>query len=142
MTRDITAMTLCAVVLFGQSMGAQTGPVSETPPPPPINASTQKGDPVWDGAVWGAAIGVVTGTVTLPGYLLYNAVGADNCRSGPRLQCAAAMGAIFVGVGLLIDWMRNGQPGPSRPLEPRKAIVRVAPEVTPNYRAIRLTWSF
>ena len=67
------------------------------------------GDSLANGTMLGAAIGLLAGTVTLPGYLIYDAVGAKGCREGGRFGCAAAMAIAFGAAGCLIDKLRVGR---------------------------------
>jgi hypothetical protein len=58
----------------------------------------KRGDPLWNGAAWGFAVGVVLGPT----------VGAEACRDSPMWQCVVGGGAVWAGIGALIDWADDG----------------------------------
>jgi hypothetical protein len=67
-------------------------------------------DSLWNGFGWGFLAGFGYGTVTFPGYLTYDALGWDRCRSGPNLTCSVPFGLVGGGIGALIDWRIKDSP--------------------------------
>ena len=128
---SVVAVLIASVPARGQSERETPPPVraQNASAPQPADAKRQK-DTIWNGFGWGFIAGVGFGTVTMGGYLTYDAIGADSCTRGPKVQCYVPMGLAFGAVGALIDWRIKGDS------------VAIAPEASPERKAVHLVVRF
>jgi hypothetical protein len=59
----------------------------------------RRGDPIWDGAVYGFLLGALVSGTT----------GAEGCLNEPKAHCVLKDGLSFAALGALIDWMHKGR---------------------------------
>jgi hypothetical protein len=92
------------------------------------------GDPLWNGAAYGFAIGAVLGPT----------VGAEACRDAPMWQCVVGGGAVWAGIGALIDWAHAGRTTvyAGRAAASHDAGWQVLPLLTPRTQAVAVTKRF
>jgi hypothetical protein len=88
----------------------------------------KRGDPLWNGAAYGFAIGAVLGPT----------IGAESCRDAPVWHCVVAGGAVWAGIGALIDWAHAGRTTVYLGRDPVRHDARwhVLPIVTPRTLAL------
>jgi hypothetical protein len=96
----------------------------------PSTASAQARDSLWNGFGWGFLAGFGYGTVTMPGYLTYDALGWDRCRNAPNLTCSVPFGLVGGAIGALVDWNIKG------------TSVAAQPDVSRDRKALRVTIRF
>ena len=90
----------------------------------------RRGDTLWNGFLIGFGIGAVVGAT----------VGAEGCLDRSLAFCAIGGGAVYGGIGALIDWRRKGFTVVYR--ETGKSSVRVMPSIGPGGAAVRMLVSF
>lgn len=89
------------------------------------------GDPIWDGALVGAGVG-----------LILSPIESEGCLQGSRMPCVLGPILVYGGIGALWDYLHVGRTTiyRRRPSSPPR--VAVAPLLSPDAKGMRIAWSF
>jgi len=94
------------------------------------------GDSLWNGIAIGAAVGAALGAT----FGRQGCVNSQECPPGALLALSGAM--TYGAIGAFIDWLHKGRTVIYDWRAVAQPSVRIAPEVTPSGKALRVTVSF
>lgn len=91
------------------------------------------GDPVWDGALKGFAVGAFIGST----------IGAEGCLHSPLWHCTVFGGIDYAVLGVVIDAMHRGRTTVYRAgSSAGPGSVQLMPQLAPHQKSVTLAWSF
>ncbi|MGE5242932.1 MAG: hypothetical protein ACM3SQ_01710 [Betaproteobacteria bacterium] len=89
------------------------------------------GDPIWDGMLIGAGVG-----------LALSPISAEGCLDGSRIPCVLGPMVLYGGIGALWDSLHVGRKTIYRRAPTSPVRIAFVPMVSPHARSIGLRWSF
>jgi hypothetical protein len=89
------------------------------------------GDPIWDGALIGAGVG-----------LILSPIASEGCLQGSRVPCVLGPILVYGGIGALWDYLHVGRTTIYRRRPSSSPRVAVAPLLSPDAKGVRVGWSF
>jgi hypothetical protein len=92
----------------------------------------RQGDPLWNGIIIGAGIGVAAGMT----------IGAEACLDDSIAPCAIGGAVVWAGLGALVDWLHKGRTTIFEAPRAGKPSVRLLPAIGPERKKVNLVLSF